>query len=275
MAPLDLNALRAKLNQLSGNKGNDFLFKPEEGEQTIRILPNQHATDGLPFQELHFYYKLIPSKTILSPLSWGGRDPVVEFKDMLLSGPRVSKEEFKHIMQTYNPSPRTYVPIIVRGKENEGVKFWAFGQTIYKQLGELMLDPDYGDITDPKTGYDIKVTFTPKEKSDTGFAKTAIMVRPKQTPLTTDSALAEKLLNEQPKLLDVLGYKKHTYDELKAILERSLSPEAAESATPSESGETTTDTEWATETPTTVKSGGETTKLSADVESEFDALFNS
>lgn len=273
--PLDLNALRAKLNQLNGDKGNSNVFKPEEGEQTVRILPNQYSEDGLPFQELHFYYKLIPGKTIMSPLSWGGRDPVVEFKDMLLSGARVSKDEFKEIMQRYNPQVRTYVPVIVRGKESEGVKFWAFGQTIYKQLAELMLDPDYGDITDPKNGWDIKVTFTPKEKSDTGFAKTAIMVRPKQVPLTTDAELAEKLLTQQPKLLDALGFKKHSYEELKALLERSLSPESAEEAPSASAPSESEDTAWATETPTTMKSGGETKKLAADVESEFDQLFNS
>lgn len=271
---LDLAALRAKLSQLSGDKGNSAIFKPEEGETVVRIVPLSGS--DLPFQELHFYYKLIPGKTIMSPLSWNERDPIVEFKDVLLSGARVSKEEFKEIMQRYNPAVRTYVPIIVRGKEKEGIKFWAFGQTIYKQLAELMLDPEVGDITDVKNGYDIKITFTPKEKSDTGFAKTSFTLRPKQCPLTTDKELAEKLLSEQPKLLDVIGYKKHTYDELKSLLERSLSPEAAEAA-PTQAPKPTAaeDTEWATGTPTTVKSGGETTKLAADVESEFDTLFNS
>jgi hypothetical protein len=46
------------------------------------------------------------------------------------------------------PKMRTYVPVIIRGKEAEGVKFWGFGKTIYAELLSIISDPDYGDITD-------------------------------------------------------------------------------------------------------------------------------
>ena len=38
------------------------------------------------------------------------------------------------------PKMRTYVPVLVRGKESEGVKFWGFGKLVYQEL----LGDDYG-----------------------------------------------------------------------------------------------------------------------------------
>ena len=32
------------------------------------------------------------------------------------------------------PKMRTYVPILVRGAESEGVKFWGFGKQVYTEL---------------------------------------------------------------------------------------------------------------------------------------------
>jgi hypothetical protein len=56
------------------------------------------------------------------------------------------------------PKIRTYVPIIVRGKEEEGVKFWGFGARVHEQLLSALNEPEYGDITDLNNGRDIQVT---------------------------------------------------------------------------------------------------------------------
>ena len=48
------------------------------------------------------------------------------------------------------PKLRTFVPILVRGQEGEGIKFWGFGKTVYQEILGYIADPDYGDITDPK-----------------------------------------------------------------------------------------------------------------------------
>ena len=52
---LDLQAMREKLEaSKNGNKkSNDTKWKPEQGDQTIRILPTK---DGDPFKEYHFHY---------------------------------------------------------------------------------------------------------------------------------------------------------------------------------------------------------------------------
>ena len=89
------------------------------------------------------------------------------------------------------PKMRTYVPVIVRGKESEGVKFWGFGKTVYTELLGFIADPDYGDLSDPMNGRDIVVEFTPSEGPGQ-YPKTAIRVKPNTTPVTEDNRIYAK-----------------------------------------------------------------------------------
>jgi hypothetical protein len=123
------------------------------------------------------------------------------------------------------PKMRTYVPVIVRGKESEGVKFWGFGKQIYTELLSIVSDPDYGDITDLMGGRDIDVEFTPAESAG-AFPKTTIRVKPNTTPATEDKSIAEKIMN-QPVITDI--FPEPTYDELEQALAEWMNPENADS----------------------------------------------
>jgi hypothetical protein len=261
---LDIQALKNKLNQLQ-KKSSDNIFKPEEGETTIRIVPLKSDPTN-PFIQVYFHYNL-GGKTYLSPLTYGERDPIAEFSDALIAEGGLSKDEFKAAKRFF-PTLRTYVPIVVRGKEAEGVKYWAFGKQIFEQLLKIMTDEEYGDITDVLTGTDLKLTFTPQEKSDTNFAKTEIIPKRKPSPLTADEALLNKLLNNQPDLLE--GFKRHTAEELEAVLHKYLNAEvASEDET---EGETKTEDASEDEAPAKTEAPA---KVSADIEAEFDQIFNS
>lgn len=256
---LDIAALKAKLNELQ-KKSADHIFKPEEGTTVIRIVPLK-SNPSNPFIQVYFHYNL-GGKHYLSPLTYGEPDPIAEFSDALIAEGGLSKEDYKAAKRFF-PTLRTYVPIVVRGKESEGVKYWAFGKTIYEQLLKTMTDEDagYGDITDVKNGRDIKVTFTPQEKSDTNFAKTEILVSGKETPLTKDEELLDKLLNDQPDLL--AGFKRHTYDELTLVLQKYLNADSSTSVDSSD------------EDAKTEVSNISSKSLTADVEEEFNAIFDS
>ena len=58
----------------------------------------------------------------------GSADPVVEFAEKLKA--TGSSDDWK-MAQKLMPKMRTYVPVVVRGKESEGVKFWGFGKQVY------------------------------------------------------------------------------------------------------------------------------------------------
>ena len=256
---LNLDAIKAKLNQLnkSDEKKNN-LWKPEAGKTRVRIVPYVHRKEN-PFLELYFHYD-IAKRSMLSPVSFGNADPVVEFAEKL----KKTGDKDEWLMgRKIEPKMRTYVPVIVRGKEAEGVKFWGFGKTIYTELLSIISDPDYGDITDLMNGRDIDVEFTPAEGAGQ-YPKTAIRVKPNTTPATEDKAIAEKIMN-QPVITDI--FPEPTYDELEKALQEWMNPENADSDVEETSNATTenTATETKTETATTKKT---------DVASAFDDLFN-
>jgi len=253
---IDLDAIRNRLTTLqSTSKRADNLWKPSPGKQIIRMVPYQHDKAN-PFRELYFHYDL-GKKTYLSPSTFGEADPCVEFSEKLKA--TGDREDWK-LSRQLEPKLRTYVPVLVRGKEGEGVKFWGFGKQIYQELLSIIADPDYGDITDLSGGRDIQVEFT--AGSEGVFPKTTIRVKPAQTPATADKDVANKILNDQPNIDEI--FSKVTYDDLKAALEVWLNPDAESSeGSPVSSNTTSSSNGKAPEKVTAV----------ADVDSAFDDLF--
>jgi hypothetical protein len=219
---LDINALKSKLNSFkrTGGDRDTSIWKPKEGKTVIRIVPWKDNPSN-PFIELYFHY--LGNKSYLSPLSYGNRDPIAEFADALRSDQSRDPKERYAEARPFMPKLRTYVPIIVRGEEDKGVRFYSFGKTVYQELLSYISDPDYGDITDPKTGRDIVVEFIPQEKSDTNFSKTSVKVKPAQTPISADAAQMKLWMTEQPDIKEL--YSEPTYNELKVVLEKYLDPD--------------------------------------------------
>jgi hypothetical protein len=137
---MDINAIKNRLTQLESTSSTTKSFwKPQPGKQVVRIVPYKHNKDN-PFIELFFHYSLGDNKTYLSPVSFGRPDPVQEFADKLKS--TGNKDEWIQ-GKRLEPKMRTFAPVIVRGQENEGVKFWGFGKTVYQELLSVIADPDY------------------------------------------------------------------------------------------------------------------------------------
>ena len=226
---LNLDAIKAKLNQL--NKTDDKksnIWKPEAGKTRVRIVPYVHRKEN-PFLELYFHYD-IGKKTMLSPITFGNADPIVEFAEKLK---KTGDKEDWLMGRKIEPKMRTYVPVVVRGKESEGVKFWGFGKTIYTELLSIIADADYGDITDLMNGRDIDVEFTPAEGAGS-YPKTAIRVKPNTQPATEDKEVAQKIMN-QPQITDL--FPEPSFDELQQALEEWMNPENADSDVDSEEEE--------------------------------------
>ena len=249
---MDINAIKSRLNQLQNTSTTaSVIWKPQPGKTQIRIVPYTHNKDN-PFTELFFHYSLVPNKTVLSPQSFGRPDPVQQFADKLKSsGDKDEWIQGKRI----EPKMRTFAPVIVRGEENEGVKFWGFGKTVYQELLGIIADPDYGDISDPMTGRDIVVERQTPAEAGNQYGKTTIRVKPNQTELADNAKMQKELLENQPNYAEL--YTEPTYDELKEHLQNFLKPSAAEEKTEEPVQEMVT------------------TEASTKVEDDFDKLFNS
>lgn len=222
MGKLNLDAMRKKINQLeTSNTRTTSLWKPQSGVTEIRILPYKYNKEN-PFIELMFHYD-IGGKTYLSPISFGRPDPIEEFADKLKT---VGDRDSYQLARKLQAKMRVFAPIAVRGEENQGSFFWGFGKTVYKELLSIMVDPDYGDITDVTTGRDVKVEFRTAEELNANFPSTSIRPKPNQTPISDNKAVVDKLVNEQKDIREV--YQELSYDDLKEVLNNYLNPEDEE-----------------------------------------------
>jgi hypothetical protein len=204
---IDINKIKNKLAQLSGKKRTSSSLWRPEGRHTVRLLPMQN-TDGTPFHERYFYYNIGNNRGILAPHQFGKPDPIQELINRLHEdGSSNSRELAKKLY----PKLRTYAAVVVRGEEDKGPRLWGFGKQVYQSLLNIMLDADFGDITDPLEGHDLTVSMS--KHPGRQFATTEVMPRPKVTPLCEDSKVMEEWISGVPDIDDI--YTLQSYDEIK------------------------------------------------------------
>ena len=216
---IDLSKIKSRLNTLqNAQSSKSVMWKPVQGKQVIRIVPYKFNLAN-PFFEGLFYYNLGSNRTILSPSTFGEADPVMDFANNLK---RTGEKEDWRAAKRMEPKLRTYVPVIVRGEENEGVRFWGFGKTVYQELLAVIADPDYGDITDPQTGRDITLEYVSAEDAGKAYPETRVRIKPNQSLLDDNETKSASFLENQQKIEDI--WTVPTFDEMKTLLENWLNP---------------------------------------------------
>tara|TARA_Y100000592_G_scaffold19162_1_gene29304 strand:+ start:196 stop:954 length:759 start_codon:yes stop_codon:yes gene_type:complete len=245
---IDISKMRAKLAALNNKGGNGNLFwKPQDGEQTIRIVT---PADGDPFKDYWFHYNLGTNRGFLSPKkNFGEADPLDDFiRNLFNEGTEDSIKMAKNLMARQ----RFFAPVLVRGEENKGIRIWGFGKLAYQQLLELVLNPEYGDITDVDEGTDLVIKYG--KMGGESFPKTTITPRRRTSPLCDEavggSDRCRELLDNIP---DFNGlFERKTPEEVGKMLDEWL-----EGGDPEESGS---------------ESEKYNTKSSDDVQKAFDDL---
>ena len=224
---MDLSLLKQKLDglqqkQSSNSQKTDYtkiFWRPSIGKQQIRIVPSAFNSAN-PFKELKFYYG-ITNKVMISPLNFGEKDPIHLFSQKLRE--EYNKENYI-LAKKLDAKNRVFVPVVVRGEEDKGVRLWQFGKQVYEELLALAVDDEIGDYTDIVNGRDITVETVGPESTGTPYNKSSVRVRLKTTSLSEDASLVEKWTSEQPNPTDGL-FKRYSFDEMKSALEKWLSPE--------------------------------------------------
>lgn len=262
---INIDDVRNRLKSLqSQTKKQDSFWKPTPGKHVIRIVPYKFNKEN-PFIELLFHYN-IANKPYLSPSTFDRPDPIVKYADHLKS--TGVRDDWKMGKQL-EPKLRTFVPIIVRGRENEGVKFWGFGKTVYQELLGLISDQDYGDITDIKSGHDITVEFKSAKETGKNFPSTSILPKPSKTSLVESAEQLRALFDTQVNILDI--YKEPTYSELESVLEHWLNGDVSNPETADEDDETVAEyansTSPATSPATSTPSNTNVVNNSSDMQS--------
>ena len=219
---IDLAAIRKKLGQLSGqNSKKNSMWRPEEGSETTVRLLAYPDNDGQPFKELMFYYNIGNNPGLLAPYQFGKSDPIQELITKLRD--EGSKESYELAKKLY-PKMRCYAPVVVRGEEERGVRLWAFGKSVYQTLLNYMLDEDYGDITDPHEGRDVRITC--QKNPGQMWATTDVRPRGKDSPLSEDNSKSKQWLDNIPDVNDLFELK--SYEELENIVNQWLNGDDSE-----------------------------------------------
>ncbi len=221
---MDLNEIKKrleKLNNKGGSSTSDYklnFWRPQVGTKTqARIVPYKHNKD-FPFIELYFYFG-IGKPRMIALSNFDESDPILEFASQLRkSGDKENADLAKKLF----PKLRVFAPVIVRGEEDKGVRFWEFGKMVYQELLGVMADEDYGDITDISKGRDINVEVISAKETGKMFNTTTVRVKPNQTSLADDAKTVESLLENQKDLVSL--FKKYSFEEMKSELHSYLKP---------------------------------------------------
>jgi hypothetical protein len=213
---IDLKKMKAKLNALNNKGGNKTNFwSPKEGQTySLRIVP---TPDGDPFKESWFHYELGTTGGFLCPKkNYGDSCPACDFASKLY---KEKNEESAKMAKKLLPRQRFFSPVLVRGEEKEGLKIWGYGKLVYQDLINLVLNPDYGDITDPEAGTDL--TISASKAPGQSFPTTKV------TPARKTSKLCQGTDVECKELLETLPdfetlHQRKTSEEVGTILDAYL-----------------------------------------------------
>ena len=265
---MDINAIKNRLNSLQNKKGGNQnkedraknFWKPSIGKQVIRVVPSKFDKSN-PFKEVYFHYG-VANRSMVALTNWGVKDPIVEFASALRKSG--DKEQWA-LAKKIEPKMRTFVPVIVCGEEEKGVRLWEFGKETYMELLSMVADEDIGDFSDIYEGRDLTIDTVGPEVTGTKFNKSTVRPRTKITPLSENASQAKMWLNEQPEVLTL--YKKYDYEEMKGILLNWMNPEQEESTEEAEVETVVSAPVTTYSTPVPKK------KVSNFDEDEFDALF--
>jgi len=219
---IDMEKMRAKAAALQ-NKGNgnkELFWRPQDGETTIRIVP---TPDGDPFKDFWFHYNVGKNPGFLSPKrNFGEDDPLDSFVRNLYNE---GTEESIKMAKSLSARQRFFSPVIVRGEEEKGVRVWGFGKTAYAELLNLVLNPDYGDITDSENGTDLVINYGKPPGAQ--FPQTSITPRRRSSGLMPTEEATAAALDQIPDFNTL--FERKTPEQVQAMLDEFLLGEEASS----------------------------------------------
>lgn len=206
-----LEALKAKMESIDiGGEFQQGFWKPEEGRNIIRILPEVGEMEFF-FQEVGRHFNLPDvedaDKTLVCPdFTTGGEEPcpICEVVQQLYSSGSV---EDKELASKWRVRKSFWMNVVVRkagdrgGNTAEGPYIFTPGVMIFQSIQSLISDPDYGDISDLEQGIDIII-----DRNGTGI-DTSYKVYPRKGnfhPIHEDADQSSRILNEAVDLSYVL-----------------------------------------------------------------------
>lgn len=192
------------------SRGGGSIFFLKEGTTRLRLM-NQGPDKELGLEVIQFY---LPGKGgYISPATFGEPCPMMERYQELKNS---KNEEDMELAKALAPRKRYIVGGTLykdqKGKEVDTdniCKPILIPRAVYQDIVDLFLDEDdWGDPTDEREGYDIKITRSGKGKMDTNYTVTAC---PGKGPI--DPKYRKEMDLEQ-----IIGSNCLPYEELEKVL---------------------------------------------------------
>lgn len=217
---IDISKMKQKLNALhtKGGGSTTKFWKTPNGESVIRIVPTQ---DGDPFKEFHFHYNVGGENGFLCPKkNFGDECKVCEFVSALYKGTEEDKANARKLVS----KQRFVSPILVRGEEDKGVQLFSYSKSVYETLLQLVINPDYGDISDSEEGIDLVLTYG--KAPGAMFPTTTVTPRRRSSPIVADKRQRDELLSVHVDFANL--FERKTPDQVAQALDRFLSGDDGE-----------------------------------------------
>jgi len=214
---IDISKMRNKLDTLKGGgkQQNAKFLSPQEGVQTIRILP---TPDGDPFKSYFFHYGFGKESILCPKGNFGEPCPICDFVSKLYND---KDEESRELASKMVKKQRFFSPVLIRNDEKDGPKVWGYSKTTYQFLIETVLNPEYGDVTDLDEGVDIDLEYG-KKAGGKKFPETKLTLKRRSSPMCKDMdpESCKDILARIPDF-DKL-HKRRPIEEIKLMLEQFL-----------------------------------------------------
>ena len=216
---INLEKMRAKLAavQNNGDSSKSAFWRPNDGNQTIRVVPTE---DGDPFKEVYFHYNVTKGGILCPKRNFGDSCPICDFASNLWrEGADKNDESSKKMAKSLFVRQRFFSPVLVRGEETDSVRWWGYGKTAYESLLNLVLNPDYGDITDTDEGTDIVLQYG--KPAGAQFPQTKLQPRRRPSPLSEDTDTTTMYLNSIQDIMEL--FERKSPGEVEKLLEEFIS----------------------------------------------------
>jgi len=252
MAKLDIAKLAERLAQLNKNNGEgsgtsmNFLTI-NDGRNVVRVLPPREGADMF-YEEAWVHYGVGKTKEnkgtmVVCPTTTkeGAKCPMCELSSHFKKLSKKKDDAYDKQAKGIYRKKRVYYNAInrdedlsiyeyqgegedakwVNTKTNEDespVKVWGSGVGIFKSILALIVDPEYGDVTDADEGLDLIITKTGSGQYNTEYDVKTVR---KETPVGFDGW--ETAMNDLSTLIVA-----KTYDEIANLMEGKEAEEAEE-----------------------------------------------
>jgi len=200
---IDLELLRREYEEAIRSLDVGF-WVPKDGENLIRVLPpSPREKTKLFYRKVMVHYGVEVLGMVFCLSNWGERCPVCEFIGKLKGLNDVNAVNLGKRMVA---KERYLMNIVPLNEDRLVIRQWLAPKTVRLELIRLILDKDWGDITDLRMGRNVVIER--REKVGAKFPEYSVRPKPNVSAIDINE-------NDIPSFDEILREKKMGYDEIR------------------------------------------------------------